>query len=487
MPVKANKYLADTLILLFLSLISLRLKSQETDTLRKGIHQVESEYYSTLYGKDQPYDEKGTAFPSDLIISPSKALQKKVLGWHPYWASSSAHLSYNYNVLSHIAYFSYEVDTATGGYTTIRGWNSTPVIDFAHERGVKVLLTVTNFGTAKNTEILSDTVKQKLMLQTLITLLKDRNGDGVNFDLESVSFSQRSNLVNFIKMAVTMIKNEIPSAEISMATPAVDWNNSFNLAALSGLCDYLIVMGYNYYWSTSTTAGPVAPLSGETYTVVHTLDTYLNSGVVPEKLFLGIPWYGLDWPVTSEVRKAAATGKATSRTYSSSQQIADEHIKIFDQATKVPWVRYTASSVWRQMWFEDPQSLTLKYNLVNSMDLGGTGIWALSYEGTYKGVWETISNAYSGPLPEKSEIVKIWPNPVNGAAEIQFSLAVRANVTLKIYDMLGKERIVLVDEELEAGTYTEEFNSASFGQGVYFCALKTGKTTNTNKIVITKK
>lgn len=139
------------------------------------------------------------------------------------------------------------------------------------------------------------------------------------------------------------------------------------------------------------------------------------------------------------------------------------------------------------MWFEDPQSLTLKYNLVNSMDLGGTGIWALSYEGTYKGVWETISNAYSGPLPEKSEIVKIWPNPVNGAAEIQFSLAVRANVTLKIYDMLGKERIVLVDEELEAGTYTEEFNSASFGQGVYFCALKTGKTTNTNKIVITKK
>lgn len=487
MPVISKKYCANTLILIFLNMITLKLKPQEADTLRKGIHQVESEFYSTLFQKDQPSNEKSIRIPSKLMMTDDKALQRKVLGWHPYWASSSAYLEYDYNVLSHIAYFSYEVDTATGGYTTIRGWNSTPVIDYAHQRGTKVLLTVTNFGSARNTEILTDTVKQKLMLQTLISLLKSRNGDGVNFDFESVSFSQRSNLVNFIRMAVSMIKNEIPSAEISMATPAVDWNNSFNLEALSDLCDYLIAMGYDYYWSSSTTAGPVAPLGGETYNVVKTLNTYLNSGVSPGKLFLGVPWYGLDWPVTSEVRKSKATGTATARTYSASQQIAYYHTKAFDQATKVPWVSYSGTSGLRQMWFEDTQSLALKYNLVNSMNLGGTGIWALSYEGEHKDVWENISIAYSGFESEKTMIVRVFPNPVEGVATIQYVLAGRAKVILKIYDMLGKEMIGLVDEELEAGSYSEEFNSAPFRQGIYLCVLKSGKTTSTCKIIVIKR
>ncbi|MCJ7448201.1 MAG: glycosyl hydrolase family 18 protein [Bacteroidales bacterium] len=486
MPVSCNKYTAKALIPVFLSLITWNLYSQETDTLKKGIHQVESEFYSTIFPKDQPYDGKGMQVPSKLITTGSKTLTRKVLGWHPYWASSSAYLSYDYDALSHIAYFSYEVDTATGGYTTLRGWNTTPIIDYAHQKGTKVLLTVTNFGSSKNTEILTDTVKQKYMIQTLISLLKSRNGDGVNFDLESVSFSQRVNLVNFIALAVSMIKSEMPSAEISMATPAVDWNNSFNLAALSDLCDYLIVMGYNYYWSSSTTAGPVAPLGGETYNIMNTINTYLNSGVVPGKLYLGVPWYGLDWPVVSEVRKSTATGTASARTYSAAQQLADDHSKNFDQTTKVPWTRYTSSSEWRQMWFEDTQSLSLKYNLVNFMNLGGTGIWALSYEGAYKDVWETIISAFSVPVPERNMIIRIYPNPVKGISKIEFTVANKVNITIRIYDLLGRERMTIVDEQLEPGFYSEEFNSEYFGQGIYLCVLQVANSTSTCKIVVVK-
>ena len=486
MPLSFNKYAVKALISAFLGLISWNLNSQETDTLKKGIHQVESEFYSTIFPKDYPSSEKGIQIPSKLITILSKTLNRKVFGWHPYWASSTAYLSYDYESLSHIAYFSYEIDTATGGYSTIRGWNTTPIIDYAHQKGTKVLLTVTNFGFSKNTEILTDTVKQKYMINTLITLLKSRNGDGVNFDLESVSFSQRVNLVNFIALAVSMIKSEIPSAEISMATPAVDWNNSFNLKVLSELCDYLIPMCYNYYWSTSTTSGPVAPLSGETYNVVSTLNTYLNSGVVSGKLFLGIPWYGLDWPVVGEGRKSTATGTATSRTYSAAQQIADEYNKIFDQSAKVPWVSYSSSSVWRQMWFEDAQSLTLKYNLANSMDLGGIGIWALSYEGVYNEAWEAIISAFSAPEPERNMIVRIYPNPVKGISKIEFTVVKKENITISIYDLLGRERIVIVNEQLEPGFYSEEFNSEHFGQGIYLCVLEAGKLTSTSKIIITK-
>ena len=487
MPSNTQKYIPGVLVFLFFGMTTLSLNSQESEIQRKGIHQEESEFYSRLFPKDYPsFNMKGAGVPSKLITAGTRAITKKVLGWHPYWASSSAYIYYDYEALSHIAYFSYEIDTATGGYTTIRGWDSTPIIDYAHQNGTKVLLTVTNFGSAKNDKILTDTARQKFLLRTLITLLKSRNGDGVNFDFESVSFSRRTNLVDFIAMAVAMIKDEMPEAEISMATPAVDWNNAFNLKALSELCDYLIVMGYNYYWSSSSTAGPVAPLAGETYNVANTVNTYLNSGVVPEKLLLGVPWYGLDWPVVSASRKSKATGSATSRTYSASQILANDYLKIFDETTKVPWLSYPAPSAWRQMWFEDQRSLLLKYNLVNSMKLGGTGIWALSYEGGYKDVWSTVRNAFSEITVKENSIVKIYPNPVNGIAEIQFAIVSKVHVSLKIFDLLGKEIVVLADRDMEPGFYTEGFNSVPVGQGIYICVLKTGKKISSGKIIVTK-
>jgi spore germination protein YaaH len=466
--------------------ISLSIKSQEPDSLRKGIHQVENELNATLLSKQKQSDVKATAFPSELIITGATTLTRKVLGWHPYWASSTAHLLYEYKALSHIAYFSYEVDTATGGYTSIHDWNTTPLIDYAHQRGTKVLLTVTNFGTARNTEILSDTVKQKFLISTIIYLLKARNGDGVNFDLESVALSQRSNLVNFIRLAVTTIKAELPVSEISMATPAVDWSGSWDLASLSQLCDYLIVMGYDYYWKGSSTAGPVAPMEGENYNVSRTVNTYISAGVSPGKLLLGVPWYGYDWPVVNSSRKASATGDATARVFTAATQLAETHGKLFDQTTKVPWLSYTSPTNWRQLWFDDTESLSMKYNLVKSKDLGGIGIWALSYEGGSKEMWENIISAFS-PIDESvNKIINVYPNPVLGTSKIDFFLIKKEYVTLKIFDLLGRERMVLVKGELDAGKHSEEFSITGYAAGLYLFVLQTESSKSTWRIVVTK-
>jgi len=474
------------LIPLLLSLIAGNLCSQGNDTLRKGIHQEESEYYSGLFTEEDHTDTKGSLFPSDLNRTAAKSLSAKVLGWHPYWASSSAHLSYDYSALSHIAYFSYEVDTATGGYKTIRGWNTTPVIEYAHQKGTRVLLTVTNFGSKNNTALLSHTDRQTFLLNTLIPLLKSRNADGVNFDLETVSISQRSNLVNFMQMAVDMIKAEMPDAEISMATPAVDWSGSWDLKKLSEICDYLIVMGYNYYWGGSSTAGPVAPLAGENYNITRTVNTYLTAGVAPEKLLLGLPWYGYDWPVTGTSRKSATTGTGTSRVYSAAETLAAQHSKTFDVLTSSTWVSYTSASLWRQLWYDDKESLKLKYDFAAANNLGGIGIWALSYEGTDNEIWSGIHDVYSPEEAEETTIIRIFPNPVTGTSMIDFSLYEREKVSLKILDINGRERIILADEERDAGFYSEEFSSDKLNAGIYFCTLRTKMKTICWKIVLIK-
>lgn len=462
------------------------ISGQLPDNSRVGIHQSQNEYYSTFKSVQQSADPSGLLLPKDLVPGTEKRLTKKVLGWHPYWVSSTAYLAYDYTALTHIAYFSYEVDTATGGFTSVHDWYTTPIISYAHERGTKVLLTVTNFGSARNTELLSDTVKQKYLINNLITLLKTRNGDGVNFDLESVALSQRANLVGFIGRAVTTIKSQLPDAEISMATPAVDWSGSWDLKALSELCDYLIFMGYDYYWKGSTTAGPVAPLQGENYNVTRTVSNYLASGVAPAKLMLGVPWYGYDWPVVSSTRKAAATGTATSRLYPAAEQIAYDNGKIFDNTTSVPYASYQVSNQWRQLWYDDLQSLGMKYDLVNQKEMAGIGIWALSYEGTDKRMWSNIASAFTTWETTADSVIKIYPNPVSASFTIEYVLTQKENVSIYIYDSKGRKIIIATDAERDAGFNSEWISVQGIGSGVYFVTLRTSDSVITKKIVVIK-
>ena len=475
------------LLLFILAAVFNSAYDQESDSARKSIHQLESEYYGTLKKTTTDNFFKDYMFPATLESNPGRNLTKRVLGWHPYWASSTAQNYYDFNALTHIAYFSYEVDTANGSYSTIHEWNSTPLIGTAHLYGTKVLLTVTNFGISRNTKILSDTVKQNTLINTIVLLLKARNGDGVNFDFESVGSSQRTNLVKFMTKAFKAIKKELPVSEISMAAPAVDWNSSWDVKALSYVCDYLVIMGYDYYYSGSSTAGPVAPLETEAYNVTRSIDTYLSAGVPPEKLMLGVPWYGYDWPVSSNMRKASSTGSATARIYTAAKSLAKTNGYTFDQMTKVPWVSYKSSSLWRQMWYDDSVSLSLKYALVNSKKIAGIGIWALSYEGGIGEIWRTIKRAFTPPdTTLKNMEIIVYPNPVHGISRITFYLADKGNVSLRVVDVTGKVCAILQNGELDAGRYSFDISSASFGQGIYMCLLKVNKSMSSKKIIIIK-
>lgn len=463
----------------------------QSEVEHKSIHQLENELhrYDLLDQRAQP------SIVPPLLPKAARTpiLTKKVYGWHPYWVSSNAYFSYDYSTLSHIAFFSYETDTATGSYTTIHDWDATPIIAYAHQRGVKVTLTVTNFGLEQNDKILSDTVKQQRMINTLVSLLQSRGGDGVNFDLESVRSTQRANLVSFMRRAATQIKAQLPSAEISMATPAVDWSGSWDFGQLAQICDYLIVMGYDYYWTGSPTAGPVAPLEGETINITKTVDSYLAS-VPAQKLLLGVPWYGLDWPVKSNARKDSATGTASSRTYVVAEPMASAYGKTFDQSTKVPWFSYLNGPVWRQVWYDDSLSLALKYGLVNSRALGGIGIWALSYDGGRPEIWNGIKSAFSTSVvsteeeehPIRFQLLQNYPNPFNATTTLSYQIPVGGRVSLKVYDVFGREVAVLVDGYREAGSYSTTFSSQQFslGSGTYFYRMVVDNFAETKKMTL---
>ena len=77
-----------------------------------------------------------------------------------------------------------------------------------------------------------------------------------------------------------------------------------------------------------------------------------------------------------------------------------------------------------------------------------------------------------------------YPNPFNPATNIKFQIPSTSFVTLKVFDVLGREVATLVNEEKTAGTYSAQWNAGSVASGVYFYRLKAGEYVATKKLIL---
>jgi len=94
--------------------------------------------------------------------------------------------------------------------------------------------------------------------------------------------------------------------------------------------------------------------------------------------------------------------------------------------------------------------------------------------------------AEGSDIPLKYNLYQSYPNPFNPAANIKFDIPKAGSVKLIIYDMLGREVKVLVNEVLKAGTYRAGWDARNFASGVYFYSLITNSYVNTKRMVLVK-
>jgi hypothetical protein len=87
-------------------------------------------------------------------------------------------------------------------------------------------------------------------------------------------------------------------------------------------------------------------------------------------------------------------------------------------------------------------------------------------------------------LPTHFSLGQNYPNPFNPTTTISFGLASKSFVSLRVFNVLGREVSILVSEELPAGTYSQNWNAAGLASGVYFYCLQTGSFTDTKKLLL---
>ena len=92
----------------------------------------------------------------------------------------------------------------------------------------------------------------------------------------------------------------------------------------------------------------------------------------------------------------------------------------------------------------------------------------------------------AGKLPAKFALEQNFPNPFNPSTNIRYDIPKTAKVTLKIYDILGREVQTLVNTVQAPGQYTLKFNAQGLASGIYFYQLKAGDYTAIKKLMLLK-
>jgi len=425
----------------------------------QSIHQQQLEYYNKHYVPLENTDTNRVIYP---LTPRGRTPSKEIFGYHPYWMGT-AWTNYNFNLISTLAYFSAEI-TPTGGIEDLHGWPVTSLINEAHSHGTKVVLCATLFNANDLTILLSSSSYRQNLINNLLDQVQAGNADGVNIDFESFPASQRDNMVTFISDLTSAFHSTIQGSQVTLAMPAVDWNNAWDYNALATISDGLFIMGYAYHYGGSSTTGPNAPLTGPGHTITSTVIDYLNkTNYQADKLILGCPYYGYEWPSSSSSPGSATTGSGDAKFYSEIEGLALSYGKEWHQSSQTPWYSYQNNG-WNQGWYDDSLSLSAKYDFALSNGLKGIGVWALGYDAGRSELWELLHAKFGESSPPTKPTRLHIKNLGENSIKIDFQGAENASeyIILRGYlevfggfDTLGiySEKPIVIDNLNENETY----------------------------------
>ena len=364
----------------------------------KGIHQVEWEHYQQFKSEQVEKSPEINIEALDQSAASNRYLNKAVFGYLPYWERSSAPQYFQYNLLSHIAVFDWGT-SPTGVLSNPSGWPGdwSVMINNAHKYGVKVVMCVVEFDADDMHTLINSSSSKLSFINNIISEIRSYNLDGVNIDFEAPKTEDRGTVMNqFMSQLTDSVHSQLGEEyEVSFAGPAINWGG-WNLAGLANACDYIFIMGYSFWGSWSSTAGPTAPLEGLTNSITSSVMTEYGSVVRsnPEKLILGAPYYGNKWQTQSSTEGSSSKKYIGSVFYSSAADIFRSEGRNWSSIYKVPWTSYYTDEKWYQVWCDDDESLNLKYNLVMNNNLLGSGMWALGYDDDEMALWNLLARKY---------------------------------------------------------------------------------------------
>jgi GH18 family chitinase len=309
-----------------------------------------------------------------------------------FWHDSTDLNSYqpDWSALTHVAYYAWDVNKDGTLSNPSNMSNYISVRNVAHRHRVKVILSIITPSDPTVTDNILANHKTDFASNVLNTV--QMNGaDGVNLDFEyptnTNSITNTSNISLFEEFMATLyktLKASNPNYHISICTPwDINKVDCFKNPNLKNYVDSVFLMCYDWSSYTNVTE-PNSPFDDPTRYDTQDSVQDTSNYFTKSQIILGLPFYGYDYTTISSTPGAHETGY-TPIDISDAVKNAEIYGRLWDSNSHTPWYVYQSNGVWHQVWYDDSQSLGLKYQYAKSQNLGGIGFWALGCEVNQEG------------------------------------------------------------------------------------------------------
>ncbi len=286
--------------------------------------------------------------------------------------------------ISSTSTFAHQVQ-ADGTITAPYGVNLA-ALEYAKELGIPNYMLIHNFHDGTFTkgvlhQVLRDEEIRNKLIDEILVNINYYGYDGVEVDFEGIEGNDRAEFTRFLE---DLKKNLVAeNLTLMIAVPAKTWDDpknswsgGYDYKAIGKIVDRVMIMSYDEHWS----GGPAGPVSSLPW--FKKVAAFADETIPKEKVLMGIPIYGYDWP---------ESGKARALLPIAIEKLMQQYggqIEL-DPISSSPFYRYTdAKGVKHVVWFEDNDSISKKVQVVEQYGFKGIGLWRLGYE--TQDLWHVI-------------------------------------------------------------------------------------------------
>ena len=248
-----------------------------------------------------------------------------------------------------------------------------------------------NFSTERASLLFRDIELQNKVLDNIISVMLEKGYVGLDSDFEYIDPQDVAAYVAFLENAAARLHvyGFFLNTDLAPKTSATQEGllyEAHDYGRIGAIADTVLLMTYEWGY----TYGPpmaIAPINR-----VREVVSYAVTEIPPQKIMMGVPTYGYDWPlpfvqgVTQATVLGAQEAVALAARYNASIQ--------FDQTAQSPYFNYRDSNGQAHVvWFEDVRSIRQKFNLIDEFSLRGAGYWNIMRP--FAQNWSYISAAYT--------------------------------------------------------------------------------------------
>ncbi|XP_067894124.1 di-N-acetylchitobiase-like [Heterodontus francisci] len=241
---------------------------------------------------------------------------------------------------------------------------------------------------------ITDRSQRDNFIKNHVNLAKSRFLDGINLETWSNASNYRA-LIQLLRKATDVFHQQIPGSQVSFNVPwAPDCPDApcNHYVEMANSCDFFFVKSYNVQYQMWDEC--FAKANAPHHQIYSGLSAYIKLGIDSRKLVMGVPWFGYDYPCQRfyepgrcELEKIPVGGAPCSSkagrliSYKEVMQQLPRSItgRYWDDDYKSPYYVYRVNNTYHEVWYDDPESISLKSLIMKKLKLRGIGAWTANY------------------------------------------------------------------------------------------------------------